>query len=51
MVPSEDGSAAAYMAGYLKMVAHAILSPYAVYLHLFMYKFGCTYRVTLRVFS
>ena len=42
-------SAAAYMAGYLKMVTHAILSAYAVYLC--MCRCGCTNRVTLRVFS
>ena len=39
------------MAGYLKTVEHAILSPYAVYLHLYMYRCGCTYWVTLRVIS
>ena len=42
---------AANMAGSLKTVAHAILSPYAVYLYLHIYRYGCTYRVTLRVFS
>ena len=44
-------NAAAYMAGSLKTVAHAIFSPHAVYLYLYMYRCGCTYRVTLRVFS
>ena len=44
-------SAAAYVAGYLKTVAHAIFSHDAVYLYLYMYRCGCTYRVTLRVFS
>ena len=33
-LPSED-SAAAYMEGSLKTVAHAILSPYALYLYLY----------------
>ena len=28
----------------MKTVAHAILSSYAVYLHLYMYRCGCTYR-------
>ena len=37
------------MVGYLKTVAHAILSFDAVYLHLCMYRCGCTYRVTLSV--
>ena len=41
--------AAAYMAGSLETVAHAILSSYAVYLYSFVYGCGCTYRVTLRV--
>ena len=31
------------MAGYLKTVAHAILSPYAAYLHLYMYRCGCVH--------
>ena len=32
------------------MVAHAILSPYGLYLYLYcMYVRGCTYRVTLNV--
>ena len=30
--------------GSLKTVVHAILSPCAVYLHLYMYKCGCTYQ-------
>ena len=33
---SEDGGAAAYMAGSIKTVAHAILSPYGLYLYLYM---------------
>ena len=39
------------MAWYLKTVAHAILSPYAMqaYLYLYMYTCGCPYRVTLSV--
>ena len=42
--------AAVYMAGELKTVPHTTLSPYAVYLYLYMmYMCGCTYRVTLRV--
>ena len=42
---------AAYRAGSLKTVAHAILSPYGLYLHLYVYGCGCTYWVTLRVFT
>ena len=41
--------AAAYMTGYLKTVAHAVLSPYGLYLSLYMYGCGCTYWVTLSV--
>ena len=37
--------------GVIEHVAHGILSPQAVYLHLYMYRCGCTYRVILRVFS
>ena len=34
------------------VVHHAILAPYAVYLYLYTYRCGCTYRVTrLRVVS
>ena len=33
----------------MKTAAHAVLSPYAVYLYLYMYRCGCTYRVTLSV--
>ena len=36
------------MAGSLETVAHAILSPYAVYLYLYMYRCVCTYWVTLK---
>ena len=43
-------SAADYMAGYLKTVMHTILSRCAVYLYLFMYRCGCIYWVTHRVF-
>ena len=34
------------MAGSLKTVAHAILSPYGMYLYLYMYRCRCTHRVT-----
>ena len=35
----------------MKTVAHAILSPYAMYMHVYMYRCGCIYRVTLNLFS
>ena len=49
LCPSEDGVRLPTWRVNLKAVAHAILSPYAVYLY--MYRCGCTYRVTLKVFS
>ena len=44
-------SAATYMAGSLKTVAHAILSPCGLCMYLYMYGCGCTHWVTLREFS
>ena len=48
---AEDGVRLPTWRVQLKMVAHAVLSPYAVYLLLYMYRCGCAYRVTLRVLS
>ena len=46
---SEDGVRLPTWRGSLKTVAHATLSPCGLYLHLYMYRCGCTYWVTLRM--
>ena len=48
VLSSEDKSAAAYMAGSLKTLVHAILSPCGLCLYLYMCRCGSTYRVTLK---